>query len=112
MRDDELRKIIEFMLWKGTIVSREKDFYKLYLVRFAVSPIVFAVLYVNIHTRKVTLTDLDTGVVRNLRPEQEEELVNAFKFALENKLFEKGEFERWQISRKYISGDIESLLSS
>lgn len=111
MRDDKLREIIELMLWKGTIASQEGDFYKVYIVLPFAHPLVIAVLYVNTYTNKVTLVSLDSGAVRDLRPEQEEELVNAFKFALENKLFEKGEWERWQVSRKYISGGIESLQS-
>lgn len=108
MRDDKLREIIELMLLRGAIASREGDFYKVYIVLPYPHPLLYAVVYVNTYTNRATLVSLDSGV-RNLRPEQEEELVNAFKFALENKLFEKGEWERWQVSRKYASGGIESL---
>lgn len=110
MRDDKLREIIGLMLWRGVLVSQEGYLYKVDIVLPLAHPLVIAVLYVNIHTNKVILVSLDRGLV-NLRPEQEEELVNAFKFALENRLFEKGEWERWQVSRKYMSGGIESLQS-
>lgn len=110
MRDDKLREIIGLMLWRGVLVSQEGYLYKVDIVLPLAYPLVIAVLYVNTYTNKATLVSLDRGV-RNLRPEQEEELVNAFKFALENRLFEKGEWERWQVSRKYMSGGIESLQS-
>lgn len=108
MRDDELREIIELMLWKGFIAGHEGGVYRVDIVRPVPIPVVFAVLLVNLNNRKVLLRDFETGVVW-LRPEQEEEIVSVFDLAQKGKVFEKSEWERWLLSRKYSGQGLEGL---
>ncbi|MEM1912130.1 MAG: hypothetical protein QW067_03245 [Thermofilaceae archaeon] len=108
MRDDELREIIELMLWRGAIVEDGKGLYKVYISRPLPIPVVFAILHVNVNNKRALLRDLEYGLV-DLRPEQEEEIVSVFELALKGKLFEKSEWERWLLSRKYSGQGLEGL---